>query len=459
MQLDKYNEVFKAPHPSLDDLESRLSGSTQYAGSESNGLHSLNSSFTSSEDEIDKCVAYPPAGYHSKVENAKGGLKQSSCENPSAGVSTSLSDDTPDPVQERIVLFTPKWSVKPFATSAIEREKAIYVQKQSAGEAEYMFPDFFRYGIRFEPDPMETDIYRTVLVDNLPAGLTVFALLQFVKSGAIESVKSVETTNITGHLSALITFIHEKGARTFDQQARRTPLIFAGIIARVTLLPSPTYPRTKKLQIAITKHAHTRCLEVRNFPRGVTPAELEHDLRVYQAMRTHRIVSKKMRDDGVLELGFTSVNYAGLAYAVLTTWRRYQGCRVVFVTDPCAGEAPIRVSPPPPPPPPPPSAAAVSKGMRSAEKMHVPHATSISLKATAAEEKNHHLVSHHEPGAAAFDLINLGADEDSTGRLNHRDDDEESAKSVGVIRRGRGFSAATAAAPPGGGEGNACCQQ
>lgn len=458
MQLDKYNEVFKAPHPSLDDLESRLSGSTQYAGSESNGLHSLNSSFTSSEDEVDECVAYPPAGYHSKVENAKGGLKQSSCENPSAGVSTSLSDDTPDPVQERIFLFTPKWSVKPFATSAIEREKAIYVQKQSAGEAEYMFPDFFRYGIRFEPDPMETDIYRTVLVDNLPAGLTVFALLQFVKSGAIESVKSVETTNITGHLSALITFIHEKGARTFDQQARRTPLIFAGIMARVTLLPSPTYPRTKKLQIAITKHAHTRCLEVRNFPRGVTPAELEHDLRVYQAMRTHRIVSKKMRDDGVLELGFTSVNYAGLAYAVLTTWRRYQGCRVVFVTDPCAGEAPIRV---PPPPPPSPSAAAVSKGMRSAEKMHVPHATSISLKATAAEEKNHHLVSHQEPDAPAFDLINLGADEDSTGRLNHRDDDEESAKSVGVIRRGRGFSAAAAAAVavPREGEGNACCQQ
>ncbi|KAL8646033.1 MAG: hypothetical protein Q9210_006367 [Variospora velana] len=440
--LDECNEDFKAPHPSLDDLDSRLSGSTKYAGSESNGLRSLNSSFTSSEDETDECVACPPAGHHPKLENAKGGLKQSSCKTPSAGVSTSLSDGTPDPVQERTTLFTPKWSVKPFAMSPIERENAIYVQKQSAGVAEYLFPDFFRYGIRFRPDPMETDIYRTVLVDNLPAGLTVFALLQFVKSGAIENVKSVDTTNITGHLSALITFIHEKGARAFDQQARRTPLVFAGVTARVTLLPTPTYPMTKKLQIAITKHAHTRCLEVKNFPRGVAPAELERDLRVCQAMTTHRIVSKKMRSDGVLELGFASVNYAGLAYAVLKTWRRYQGCRVVFVADPCAGEAPGRV---------PPAAAAVV----GAEV----EATPISLKATAAEEKDYHF--DHEVEPPAYDLIDLGADEDSTGRLNHRDDDdEESAKSSGVIRRGRGFSGATAAAAaPRGGEGDACCQQ
>ncbi|KAI4088718.1 MAG: hypothetical protein LQ344_005874 [Seirophora lacunosa] len=257
----------------------------------------------------------------------------------------------PDPAQARASLFTPKWSANLSAVSASEREDAIFVHKRCAGATDYLFPDYFRYGIRFRPDPTETDIYRTILVDNLPAGVTVSALLQKIRGGAIQSVKSLDTTSITGRLSALITFVHEKGARAaLDHQARRgaatPPLEFDGVKARVTLLPTPTYPLCKKLQTAITKHAHTRCLAVTNFPRtAVAPADLERDLRVYPAMTTHRIVERKMRADGVLELGFASVDYAGWAFALLTRWHRYRGCKVSFAADPCA------LSPPLPPPP------------------------------------------------------------------------------------------------------------
>ncbi|KAI4113739.1 MAG: hypothetical protein LQ345_005343, partial [Seirophora villosa] len=280
-----------------------------------------------------------------------------------AGVPASPRDvDTPDPAQARTSLFAPKWSAELSAVSASEREDAIFIHKRCAGATDYLFPDYFRYGIRFRPDPTETDIYRTILVDNLPAGVTVSALLQKIKGGAIQSVKSLDTTSITGRLSALITFVHEKGARAaLDHQAQRRgaapPLEFAGVRARVTLLPTPTYPMCKKLQTAITKHAHTRCLAVTNFPRtAVAPADLERDLRVYPAMTTHRIVERKMRADGVLELGFASVDYAGWAFALLTRWHRYRGCKVTFTADPCAGggdgRALLALSPPPPPPPP-----------------------------------------------------------------------------------------------------------
>ncbi|KAL8956133.1 MAG: hypothetical protein Q9193_006256, partial [Seirophora villosa] len=304
-----------------------LAGSAQFEASESTSFTSLNSSFNSSDDETDMWAAFPQDGH--KPGNVKGGLNHTWCEISSAGVPASPSDvDTPDPAQARTSLFAPKWSADLSAVLASEREDAIFIHKRCAGATDYLFPDYFRYGIRFCPDPTETDIYRTILVDNLPAGVTISALLQKIRGGAIQSVKSLDTTSITGGLSALITFVHEKGARAvLDYQAQRRgavpPLEFDSVRARVTLLPTPTYPMCKKLQTAMTKHAHTRCLAVTNFPRtAVAPADLERDLRVYPAMTTHRIVERKMRADGVLELGFASVDYAGWAYALLTRGHR-----------------------------------------------------------------------------------------------------------------------------------------
>lgn len=242
------------------------------------------------------------------------------------------------------VLFMPKWPTKAFAVSETERERTIFIHKRVAGDQEDRFPDFFRYGIRFRPEPTERNVYRSVLVDNLPPSLRLFALLHRVKGGLVLDTKLLNTVCINGRLSAMIIFFHECGAKAFVSGALSHPLLFDATQARITLLPTPTYPISKMLRTAIVEHRHTRCLEIQNFPKGIKPAELERDLRACEAMTTHRIEAKRMRRDGVLELSFNSINYAGRAYSILTSRDRYRRCIVRFAPDPCAQpweEAPV----------------------------------------------------------------------------------------------------------------------
>lgn len=249
---------------------------------------------------------------------------------------TAPSSHAPQQASDTAALFVPKWPAKSIIVFAGERDGAIFIHKQVAGDQEHQFPDLFRYGIRFRPEPNETDIYRTVLVDNIPPNTRLFTLLQRVKGGPVLDAKFLDTISIKGSLSAMITFVHEHGAKAFVNGASRRPLVFDEIRARVILLPTPTYPMPKNLHMAITNHGHTRCLEIQNFPRGIKPAELERDLRIYQTMTAHRIESKRMRADGVLELRFTSIYYAGRAYGILNAWSRYRRCIISFASDPCA---------------------------------------------------------------------------------------------------------------------------
>ena len=323
--------------------------STRYYTSGSTGLTSLNSSFHVSDDEtqdLEPCSSIDEATEEKSTHRVPS--VWNSISPPHAG------DDTPafergDTIaitasrnivlhqsQSTAALFIPRWPLESFGVSLGERERAIYAHKLSVGDQGHRFPDLFRYGIRFRPGPMETDLYRTVLMDNLPTDLRLSRLLEHVKGGAIASARLLNTTKINGGSSAIITFVHESGAIALERRASHRALEIDGFPARVTLLPTPTYPMSGILRAAITKHGHTRCLEIRNFPRGIKPADLELDLRVCKVMTTHRIEFKKMRSDGVLELRFTSIGYAGHAFGLFACIRRYEQCAVTFVPDPCS---------------------------------------------------------------------------------------------------------------------------
>ncbi|KAL8896045.1 MAG: hypothetical protein Q9207_007900 [Kuettlingeria erythrocarpa] len=332
---------------------SDLSGSTQCDWLGPTTFDSLSSSLNNSEDEASEDIQHGRKGQKREVQNVQERHQKqsepSSWASSSDGASVaSASDiaetvvykiaqkDTSDPGTNTLVLFMPRWPTKTFALSGTEREGTILIHKRVAGDREYRFPDFFRYGIRFRPEPTERNIYRTVLVDNLPPSLRLFELLNRVKGGLVLDAKLLNTVCINGRLSAMITFFHECGAKAFLSGARSQPLLFDATQARVTLLPTPTYPISKMLRTAIEEHHHTRCLEIQNFPKGIKPAELERDLRVCEAMTTHRIEAKRMRLDGVLELRFNSINYAGGAYGILTSRDRYRRCIVKFAPDQCA---------------------------------------------------------------------------------------------------------------------------
>ncbi|KAI4262158.1 MAG: hypothetical protein L6R42_002660 [Xanthoria sp. 1 TBL-2021] len=340
-----HNESLDHLQKCFDVSETGLSGSTQYDASQSGSASSVSpiSSAHNSDDEND-----PNFGNEHSKHPVDSGPATSTIhgtfnadEDPGHTHGKDAEDtSTPQNIEaaavSRAAMFMPKWPASSFAVSATEREAAVFIHQRNASNQELRFPNVFKYGIRFRPDPMETDLYRTIVVTRLPSKLTMSALLQQIRGAAVVDAKLLDTRSIDGHSTALITFAHEFEAKAVEHKAGKTPLKFSGKPAIVTLLPTPIWPMLGNLRTAIDDHQHTRCLEVHNFPRGVKPAELEYDLRVCRCMASNRIEAKTMRSDGVLELRFNSVKYAGHAYGTLTTYKRYQQCRVKRVADPCA---------------------------------------------------------------------------------------------------------------------------
>lgn len=404
----------------------------------STGLTSLNSSFNSSDngiDELGRCSGAEGLLKTSAIQQDSisyvrdwipHGGRSAPISKPTFAIPTAFPDADQHPAQVSTVLFMPKWPIKPFGLLSQERERAIYIHKRVAGDQENNFPDLFKYGIRYRPEPTETNLYRTVVVDNLPANITLFVLLQHVKGGAVADAKLLDTTSINGGSTAMITFVHEHGAKAFENRAYHHTLEFDGIRARVTLLPTPSYPIPGNLQAAILRHKYTRCLQIENFPRGIKPAELGFDLRVCDVMSTHRIESKRMRPDGVLELRFTSIGNAGRAYGKLTTWRRYQQCIVRFAPDPCAqpwdeeSDKPIHVI----------EQEKLQK--RSSPGTHVSTVSNTAKAAASNGYEANHVSANLRTKAPS---LSSPTSEDQTGRLSNVD-----FHSTSEIQRGRGFS-------------------
>ncbi|KAI4168977.1 MAG: hypothetical protein LQ343_006008 [Gyalolechia ehrenbergii] len=423
---------------SIDVSSLDLNGSTQYEASVSTGLTSLNSSFNSSDngiDELGRCSGAEGLLKTSAIQQDSisyvrdwipHGGRSAPISKPTFAIPTAFPDADQHPAQVSTVLFMPKWPIKPFGLLSQERERAIYIHKRVAGDQENNFPDLFKYGIRYRPEPTETNLYRTVVVDNLPANITLFVLLQHVKGGAVADAKLLDTTSINGGSTAMITFVHEHGAKAFENRAYHHTLEFDGIRARVTLLPTPSYPIPGNLQAAILRHKYTRCLQIENFPRGIKPAELGFDLRVCDVMSTHRIESKRMRPDGVLELRFTSIGNAGRAYGKLTTWRRYQQCIVRFAPDPCAqpwdeeSDKPIHVI----------EQEKLQK--RSSPGTHVSTVSNTAKAAASNGYEANHVSANLRTKAPS---LSSPTSEDQTGRLSNVD-----FHSTSEIQRGRGFS-------------------
>ena len=220
--------------------------------------------------------------------------------------------------------------------SKSEREVAIMINKNAAGSDDLLFPDIFRFGIRYQPTSGESNAYRTVSIMNLPTSITENALISKIRGGILVSAELLDTTSITRSGSALVTFLYESSAKAFEKFASENGIYFAERRAHVKLLATATWPMRLPLQRAIFDHSHTRCLEISNFPCQIRPSTLRSDLRMHKSMHADAIEYMRMRDDGILEIHFTSVSAAGKAYGILTNFRSYHQCHVKFSEDPCS---------------------------------------------------------------------------------------------------------------------------
>ena len=234
-------------------------------------------------------------------------------------------------------LTTPSWKKIITFSSEERRQQTALHHKRSSGPLEYGHPDFFRYGIHFEPEKHERDVYRTILISDLPANSTLREVLSKVRGGTVVDAKLLDTMKMIGAKSALVTFLHEHAAHDYEEYAKTHRIMVNNRVVKIAALPTPTYPMKPGLRTATKDHRHTRCLEVHNFPRRrVSEVKLRADLRVCPEMHGDRLEYANLRKDGILELHFSSIDHAGRGFGMLTSFRMYSGCKARFVQDPCA---------------------------------------------------------------------------------------------------------------------------
>ena len=277
------------------------------------------------------------------LDKAFNAMKKFECPIPALNISKQAAcpsqsfvelPETSEPLPEDVI--KPCWKIAHVFDSRHEREKTVFVDWHDAGAPDLRFPDLFKYGIRFNPDDSERDIYRSITISGLPSDVNLGELLNQVRGGVILEAHLLDTLKITGKITALITFVHEHPAMAYEDHAKMHPIKFNGCVVQVAVVPTPTWPIKTRLRKAIFDHRHTRCLEVHNFPREISPAKLKNDLGVCSEMSSTRIIHMNMRNDGILELHFSSIGWAGHAFGLFTCFRAYRNCTVNFVPDPCA---------------------------------------------------------------------------------------------------------------------------
>ncbi|RDW70704.1 uncharacterized protein DSM5745_08215 [Aspergillus mulundensis] len=115
----------------------------------------------------------------------------------------------------------------------------------------------FQYGLRYMPSAPDENVYRTIRIDDIPLDKTLNNILPLVV-GEIYSARLADTCNITGHNTAMITFISENDAARFVAgAANRTVTLPFG---RVVPVHTPTYPMPADIQKSIMHGGYTRIL-------------------------------------------------------------------------------------------------------------------------------------------------------------------------------------------------------
>lgn len=189
--------------------------------------------------------------------------------------------------------------------------------------------------IRYRPSADESNVFRTVLVTNLPPSLSMKTLLSRIRGGALFSAVLLNTQgfkNWDGSNSALIIFMREDSATEYTEYVSRHGLKFLGRKANVTKLDTPTWP----VPPSLLKGCPTRCLTIQSCPRGLSEQDVEFDLAVHRFWKTTIEHIALRATGGSMQVRFTSIGAAVRAFNLLKAKPRYQRLGIYFARDPCS---------------------------------------------------------------------------------------------------------------------------
>lgn len=173
-------------------------------------------------------------------------------------------------------------------------------------------PAYYSHGLQYIQPRFDTSVFRTVLVYGIPSGTTLADIIQGVTTGPILSSQLVDTTAITGSLTARLVFVTGQDAVNFMASAsdHRAPIMFAGDEPRVAIVSTPTYPSPNHIIFAVRNGATHRLL-FSNMSKNMPLDLFARHLLIGREPHVDDVISDCVKTyDGKLLVTFSSVELA-----------------------------------------------------------------------------------------------------------------------------------------------------
>lgn len=191
---------------------------------------------------------------------------------------------------------------------------------------------YSQHPVRYMPEPHDTDLYRTIMIDYLALGTNLRNVLAHVHGGQLESIQLFDpVSSLHPWMTARIVFKQEVAATQMWRYAVENPTIINGKPVRVWQVMEPTYPCLKHIEAAKS----TRVLRIQNVPSHTAFINLRKKLTPFK--EAGDIVLFRVYENE-LSVEFRNILEALHARTMLESDKSFNFATFTFDEDPCVGD-------------------------------------------------------------------------------------------------------------------------
>ncbi|KAJ5308521.1 hypothetical protein N7476_009177 [Penicillium atrosanguineum] len=192
---------------------------------------------------------------------------------------------------------------------------------------------FFQWGLRYVPPRDAGNVYRAVVIENLPQCATLDQILPRIRGGQIYSASLCDTKNImNGSPTAIVSFIHQDGALAFLSRVAQEGFYMGFTPVRVRPVSTPTYLLSQDMENNILQNGRSRCLVFTS--HHPTTRERLYSKLAKSSFSSHVECFGEHGDNGTITVRFDSIKTAIQVYQILNGLEIFKEAK--FGTDPCS---------------------------------------------------------------------------------------------------------------------------
>lgn len=184
--------------------------------------------------------------------------------------------------------------------------------------------------VMFKRGKSRAQDYRTIMIEKIPFASSLFDIIPAIQGDRIISGQILQTTTLTGSLTARIIFREQKYALEFINSTLSNPLSFNGLAACVYLVATPTWPHSPAIDAMGFTQASSRCVIIRKVPLDLTVHAIRFWLEAGDCtnVETPPMVEKS---DTEITIWFASEAAASRGFYILSKNHSFRDLEIVFL--------------------------------------------------------------------------------------------------------------------------------